>query len=375
MSVTTKTMPDPPDNLRQTRPRSRVAAPRVSFGRRLRRWLVPENPRQSLGNFIVVALLTFMIWVWAFNEQISLSQVDQRIELRSENPDRFVRLIDPRQNTITFSVRGQKSVVDQVRAMVMRGQTDRLTLVVPSDLEPGQRSLPVTELLRGPNLFSDKGLTVQGTSPAQIDVMIDDIIERQIEIKAPPTLMGFRSVIFTPSTAVARGPRSSIERITTAIPDFSSFDALKRAPTPGQDITLESVPLIPPSADNVDWETPLIKTVTLTPSDLTEMTTTIPSLVVYVEYPASLRLRVQVTPLTVANVTVRGLASIIAQIKDQTLDESDRPKAVLDLERADIERGGQGTRRVRILLPEGVSLVGEAPEVRFDVLPAATDPG
>lgn len=374
MSTTTKLMPDQPENFRQDLPRSRVVAPKISLGRRLRRWLVPERPREAIGNFLVVALLTVMIWVWAFNEQVTSDRVDQRIELQSENPDRFVRLVDSHQNTITFRIRGQKSVVDQFKAMSMRGQGNRLNLTVPSNLEPGQRSLPVNDLLRGANQFSEKGLTVLETFPAQIEVMIDDMVTRAVEIKAPTTLTGYRSVIFTPSTVEARGPRSSIERITSAVADFSSFDALKRPPTPGQDVTLESVPLLPPTIDNVEWETSLIKSVTLTPSDLTEMTTTIPSIVVYLDFPASLRPRVQVTPLTVANVTVRGPASVIAQIKDQTLDEKDRPRAILDLRREDIERGGQGTQRVRIVLPEGVSLVGDAPEVRFEVLPAAVEP-
>ncbi|HQY87700.1 MAG TPA: hypothetical protein PK402_03515 [Tepidisphaeraceae bacterium] len=375
MSVTTKSnLPDEPDEARQL-PRSRVLAPRTSLVRRLKRLVVPERPREAVGNFIIVALLTIMIWIWAFNEQIAPSTpIIQQVELRSENPSRFVRLVNPGQTSVEFNIRGQKSIVDRVRSIVARGNSGKLVLTVPSNLEPGQRSLPVTDLLRGPSLFTENGLTVLTTSPIQVEVMIDDIITRQIEIKAPNTLTGFRSVVFTPSTVVARGPRSSIERVTSAVADFSSFEQIKR-PTVGQDLTLESVPLTAPDVDNVEWETPIVKSVTLTPSDLTETSTTIPSMVVYVTYPASLRPRVQITPLTVANISIRGPASVIAQIQDEKLDPADRPKAVLEITREDVDRGGQGTRRVRIILPPGVSLVGDAPEVRFEVLPAVVEPG
>lgn len=351
----------------------RFVAPTPGVRSRIRRRLAGEGWRAMGVNILITIPLALLVWFWAYNELIEPSTLfDRPVELRVTGEGQFAKLAPGEQTSLRFDVRGPKASVDKLRERIDQKVAGPVYLSLPADLPPGTQRLPVLELLGGANLFADLRLTVQGVTPSTLSVEVDQLVEREVRVEAPQGLTGFKSVIPSVANVRVRGPRGQVDRIERAVLNLDDRRELDRVGST-EPIELRAVSLMPTGQPDAVWVGGTIPSVKLEPTDTTELRYVIPSVVVYGSMPGSFleerSERVIITPLTLANVEVTGPATVIAQIRDGTIDTL---TAVLTLTREDIETNASGTRTVQVLLPPGVSLVGAQPQVRFEIAPATS---
>lgn len=352
----------------------RFVAPRPGVRSRIRRRFGSEHWRATGVNILITIPLALLVWFWAYSELIEPSTLfDRPIELRVTGEGQFAKLARGEPTSLRFDVRGPKASVDRLRDRIAKNVAGQVYLSLPADLPPGTHRVPVLELLGGSNLFTDLRLSVQGVNPSTLNIEVDEIVEREIRVEAPAGLTGFKSVVPSIANVRVRGPRGQVDRIERAVMQLDGRPELDRIGST-EPIELQAVSLMPTGEPDAVWVDGTIPRVKLEPTDTTELRYVIPSVVVYGSMPGSFleerSTRVIITPPTLANVEVTGPATVIAQIRDGTLEPF--PEADLRLTREDIETMSSGTRTVRLLLPPGVSLVGPQPTVRFEIAPATS---
>ena len=160
-----------------------------------------DNIISNLKTLAWVIPLTFLIWVYAEREQISTYKDEPLpFELVSVDPNRFVTLNSKQDKNLMVDLVGPQARVQEVLQKLRGGAVPQgIRLEVDTSLTPNrEHELNAVQLLRNQKIFSDYGITVQGCQPARLLVTIDEVVDREAKIVAPPSVKN-RSPLLAPT--------------------------------------------------------------------------------------------------------------------------------------------------------------------------------
>lgn len=338
----------------------------------LRRWWRRNVTREkivgALRTFAWVAPLTVLIWVYAEREQLATDPTVQvMVDVRSADPNRIVRLVEPPNGVVIASLRGPRSRLDALRNDLSR-PGGSVQIPLDGTLSAGeQHQLPAASYLAARPVFTDRGVEVLKTEPANLRVFIDTFEEMTLEVQVPPEVADrIANAAFTPSTVRLRGPRSDLEAAAAAgrlvaYVDLTGSDILN---TPGT----HDLPTLRVTS-RVRGEN-----ITLTPNTVrgvievrqANVRHVIRSMVVTVKMPMRLQERYVVrADEFIFNIPVIGPPEEIRRIET---DQAAPPEAVLNVMSIDAENPSP-RRRLRYILPPGVTPEGPELEIDFKLIP------
>jgi hypothetical protein len=223
----------------------------------------------------------------------------------------------------------------------------------------GQSDPLAAPLLSAQQIFHDYGVTVKSCSPTNLRISIDDVIEREARVVAPPTVTNLESPpVFDPPTITLRGPKGAIESISrrdergklTIAPDLTGIEDLR---LPGVH-NLSNLPLYPANPA-ITVKTKTVNAVfTIKQSNIDGR---LSSVSIFIYAPRSLLDEYKVefpSGDTLPNVRISGPPDKIKALQEGTLAK--KPTAMLRISRDDVATGG-GRRAPEFQdLPEGVSI-------------------
>jgi hypothetical protein len=349
-------MPDTLDySLRRSRARSRWI---TNQSRWLARNFTRDNLFQGLRTLAAVGPLTILIWIYAEREQVRPEpDVSISIEVRCSDPQRIVTLRKPYPDKVVVAeLDGPSSTLDSVLEKLERRSSDQPAVEIPIDptLEPGRiHEINTAAALAANPMF--RGLTIRDCQPPQVDVYVDQLEERDLEVAPPDGITNLVGPpVFNPRTVRVRGPREAIaeldkEHKLLAVADLTVFDAMN-VPGPHEFPVVRIRPLDDPSItftpNTVD------ATVSVRESDVPG---TIRSVPIWVYGPPEVmsRYRVELTNPVLTNVKVTGPADKIDLVNRP--DFSPHPHALLEI-RNDDEPNKPLQRILRFDLPPDLGL-------------------
>lgn len=135
--------------------------------------------------FIVVALLTVLIWMLAEAESLRTDTFRVEIAFRATpETGRLVR-IEPNQEFVGFvqiRVEGPTTRVHALSAALR----NRLTLEPGMDgvpLEPGRHHINLAEVLRSHTIMRDSRVTLANVDPSNVTVFVDNLVTRDLPVR------------------------------------------------------------------------------------------------------------------------------------------------------------------------------------------------
>lgn len=336
----------------------------------------------------LVAPLTILIWVYAEREQTDLDAgVVFPIEILSNDPNRVVKLDKPADKNVVADLSGPRARLDRLREQLNpRAGTPSVPIYIDSSLSPRQYyELNTAALLSGQPLFANAGVTVASASPPRLRVYVDEVVEVEAQVKAPPEIKNLDSPpVFDPPVVKVRGPASVLTQAFGAPPEedkyivYADLSALPAIRTPGAHEDVSDIPLRRPAEAEGN--------VTFTPSrvsaDLrvkrTDEELMIPSMPIWPWMPPTLQDRYKVvfeggSPV-VTNVPLIGPPEQIALLKDPKY--TPRPVAMLKVTADDLPSNEVRTRELTFEnLPKDVVVAAgySQREVSFRLVERAPD--
>lgn len=278
--------------------------------------------RGRVLRLLLVAALSVAIWTFA--EARSLTSATRTVTLVLSAPagSPLTAWHDPdraRRVTVTLRLEGSRAALDRAGQRL----AEPVELLVGEGLPTtvGRGPVPLREALRGHRAFDRLAVTLVDTTPASIDVMVDELVERSIPVRvAVPGLALERPVEVTPATVTVTGPATIV--------NTAPFDSLEAIIEPGRLVplragttsALQGLSLAIPAP----WRTDLVRLSPLTVSATialrdTIVSHTLSSVPVMVRLsPTQLRLwRVRIAPeeAYLRDVVVRGPGEAIEAIK------------------------------------------------------------
>ncbi|WP_428938155.1 hypothetical protein [Fontivita pretiosa] len=342
------------------------------------RSLTRENFIAGLKTLSWLAPLTLIIWIYAEREQID--RIDQQqipVQVISTITDRYVELRRMVDTSVIADLSGPKGRLEEIRQKVMlRNGTPSVVITIDdANLSPGQiHELDTAALLASTRVFAGSGVTIGKCSPARLPVFVDVYVERSLDVQPPPDVTNLVGTpIFEPSRVTVRAPRHVIEEIEkqqpgglTVVADLSQSGVLD---DPGSH-TIDKVPvrlslpraqlvaLAGPAADSISFMPATVKaTIQVRDADVRWV---YPVINVYIGMQQNLQAayKVECAP-TVPNVPIIGPPE---QIQFLQQEDSPKPKAWLEVSRADLPAGEPRSGRLRFEFPRGAEDVRVDPE-------------
>src|SRR5262249_13819291 len=129
--------------------------------------------------------------------------------------------------------------IDKIRDQL--GANESVSLTIDRTYHPGQTyPLDAARLLSGAEIFKSKGVTVTSSTPAVLNVYVDELIEKELPVEAPREVTNrVASAIFDPPNVKIRGPRSAFDKAEPhAYADLRDLDGNLK---PGEPHELPSV--------------------------------------------------------------------------------------------------------------------------------------
>lgn len=353
---TTVTNPPP------VQPPSRVREEMTHFRRWVRRNTSRDAIVSSLKTLAWVAPLTLLIWVYAEREQETPQpSVPILISVKSNDPNRVVKLVRDGDRVVMADLRGPRSSLDIVRAELAKNDKP-IQIEVPGSFQPGLRDVDVTLQIPNNPLFVDNGVKVDAIHPQSIQVMIDtlDSVEVPVEVRPSDSAALASRPVFTPAVVKITAPHSVVENYQAkgelkVYADLAMLDVLQQ---PGTHDNVANIPLVTPvQGDNVTLSQSTVKgSIEVKAADARD---TLNSLPVWVGgAPQVMRdYEVQLTQPVITNVQVIGPADKIQELMkpDSTLRAEAR--AWLLITSSDTRNVGTvQSKKLLYVLPKGVSV-------------------
>jgi len=345
----------------------------------------PFFSRANLVEFartmVWVAPLTILIWVYAEREQIStVSDVPLQLQVHANGAKQVASIAVPQDRSVVLTLEGPRVRLDTLRDQFSTGgRAAQITIELPTDTGTGPITRGIADELNKLPLFRSNGVKVTAASPAQMTVMVDEVVTRELFVSADMSVANFDGVpVFDPPTVRLTGPRSVLDRYTDVDAAGRSVILADLAPlaevrTPG-DHTRSEVALVRPQllaeVNPAQFSLSPDRVRTAFRIRQADVTFTIPAMPVFpLAAPTFLDEFRAVYEPTVANVTVQGAPDVIAALRAETLEK--KPKAILEFSRDDLPPGKTRSRRLRYDLPDGLSVVPEdlKREVEFTLVP------
>lgn len=322
------------------------------FSRWLRESMERENLIAGFKTMSWLVPMTLLIWVYAEREQIrTVGSQTIPIDVRSNDPNIYVRLEVPEDANITADLKGPQGRIEQVRTLINpKDGKPSIVLIIPDNLTPGTtHEIDAAQLLNDHPTFAAHGVTGSNCKPARLRVLVDVYEERELEVQKPASVTNLVGTpVFVPARVEVRAPSLEFRRagVLTADADFEQ----RWLAVPGMKEEMVSV------------RVPQIPGATISPPQVkanfevrrADERFEIRSMPVWVKGPPFLLNDYIVEcPATVSGIWVVGPPDKIEQLRTNATT----PVAVLQVTSDD--RPGPNTerieRRLQYELPEGVS--------------------
>jgi hypothetical protein len=320
-----------------------------------RRTFSPENVLAFFKTAAWVAPLTILIWVYAEREQVAKKpDVTIPIAIKSVDPNRIVQLRISG-SAIMAELVGPRAQVDRVYDLVTRpGEDPAVQIELPRNYTPVQGKIYTVDtarLIGDHPIFRSRGVLLSDCKPFQLEFTVDELIEREVEVKLPPR-SGQIAATFEPRTVKVRGPKAILTGPDT-LAVYADLSGRSELRTQGH-YELGTVPLTC-TIDNPSLRLePASVKATVDVSQLEE-SFTIDAIPVWPAHPPSLldNYKVEMTP-TITKIKVVGPSDKIELLRNKSF----LPKAYLDVTDEDKNKPQQ-QKLLKFDLPEGVAIAPE----------------
>jgi hypothetical protein len=333
-----------------------------------RRWTGNITREQVISNLKTLAWtipLTLLIWIYAEREQVGTQKdISVPFELVTD-PARSVSLADtrpPQDKNLILELQGPQARLQEVKQKLSGGNLPQgLRIEIPSSLALNkEHSIDTLPLVQNDRIFTDAGVSVLSVQPSRIEVLVDQVVEREAKIVKPPSARNVDAT-FDPATVKVRGPLSLLTRAAQASAQHEESGRLSVYANIPEEVLRKpgkrELPDVTPLVRSPDLQDERIAIVepehvkaTLNVRDVDEVWT-IPSMTVFLTTPQGLLGRYEVADFTPAlkNVTVHGPKEIIDAMKQPGYEP--QPKARVEIKQADV--GDKRSKTVQYDLPKG----------------------
>jgi len=336
------------------------------LSRPLRSWARRNFSRKqlltSLKTMLWVAPLTILIWIYAEREQqFTPPPVIIPIELTTNDPNRLVTLRKPEEPLVMAKITGPRSGVEAVmHSWDPTYGGGPVQIPIDRNLGTGDRRIDASLIGNDPR-FAAHGVSVSSCQPAWLDIVIDPIVERQVEVKAANLPSNVGSVTFLPPTVKVRGPQRVLEDAAAAgnLHADATLDqaAVANGSAGDHTVTLPAVPLmLPIKGRDVTIVGPLVvqAQVNLKP----DKDITLGAVPVEVTMTGELMKKYQIDyDPTLRDVTVSGPEEKIEMLTPSNPDSAKQKGATFEVSKDDIDSlqaTGSKTVPVEFKFPPGV---------------------
>ncbi len=314
-----------------------------------------------------VAPLTFLIWVYARQEQIvKESNITFPIEVKSNDPNRVVTLVYPADKNLVAELEGPRAQLEDVkRKLWPKGGLASVQIDVDTS-RLGEYQISALPQLQSNPIFS--GITIDGCQPVSLGVRIDQIVTRMVPVEAPPGLASVQSVRFDPPMVEVRAPESALKQAEQnhQLVVYANLSGLPVLKQPGQHEMELGLTSPIQSEENVSLSPGTVRAILqVRQADETLMISSMP---IWAAGPADLWGRYKVVfslpqPF-LTNVMVIGPHDKIELLNKQGVNS--KCKAYIDVTTDDLPVGQTHTRRVRFDLPEGIRVAPASAGIQVD---------
>jgi hypothetical protein len=281
------------------------------------------NFRDMLRSLAWVAPLTILIWIYAEREQIGTPTLSD-VPIRVTGNNLFV---SPDQWRVSLELKGPQSGLDKVQLAV--GKPPGLQINLENSTARGHQHINVIDRIQNDPLFRNSGITVTKSDPVEIDLDVDDLVDRTIAVQSPPDAANLEATThYEPRVVIAHGPKSTLDLLAkqgklSAVVDFMGLGAL----TPGHH-TEQSVDVVVPGKD-ITLDPPAVKAFLDVKSP--DETITIPAMPILVKAPPNVldENKIEV-PASITGITVSGPPKQLQLLRENV------PTAVLTITPDDV---------------------------------------
>jgi hypothetical protein len=350
------------------------------------RWVADSFSAEAVLSFLKtlawVAPLTLLIWIYAEREQVTPR--DNNIlpfKIVSPDPNKTAVNVKAGQSSpLIVDLEGPRARVESVLQQLRGGEfPEGLEITIDRNLPPKEHTLPTLSLLADLSIFRDNGITVRRVVPAQLDVVVEELVDREARVMAPPSVSNLEpSTTFDPPTVRIRGPVTTIRKAEEAaekagrpLAVYARLQGNEALKTPGtRDVT--GVPLeLPTELADPDRPAYLVDRKEVNASlhvRAADDEWTMPSMTVRIDAPMGFHETYTLgnTRPSVLNVKLIGPKSTIEQMKRP--DFKPQPYAQLAVSSEDAAVGAPKSRKLRYVdLPPGVRVADPDREFEFEV--------
>lgn len=333
--------------------RIRTEAGLVGHG--IARMLSPQSLWQGVKTLSWLGPLTLLIWIYAEQGQKrDLPGEVIPISVRANDPKVFVELRMPNEESaVTADLSGPAGQLDEVRRKIQPGESSpTLPLTVPSSLPPGKNILQVAPLLRANSIFASSNVQIVKCNPETIEIYVDALEDRDLEVKKPEALKNIDSAFFDPPTVHVRAPSELFKkstRLEAQLTEAANID--KSGDNKKEKVRVKLVDLTPSQAKSVSYLPQDTVIATFSVKENAEAKFKYPSIPILTLGPPLLLSKYDVVydqdKDTLPNVWVIGPAEKIAALQktaDTRPEELPKPRAILEVTGDDQRYAGQSSR-------------------------------
>jgi hypothetical protein len=339
----------------------------------LRRNFTREQVTSNLKTLMWVAPLTVLIWIYAEREQaVPERNVPIRVSLSSDDPNRVITILSGDEQA-AVDLLGPRSKIDRVKQELSQpGQAGMVNITV--DLPLGIHELPLSRPLSEAPIFAQNRIEVSNVLPSTIRILVDEYVQREIEVTLPEADRGrISSYIFRPDTVRVRAP-SQVFRSEESAGGLKAYGDLSVVTSLLRQSGVHELPTPVP----VELSVARSEQITITPPTIAatievrraDAETEISSVPIYIGGPINLtnRYGVEASSEVVKNVVVVGPPEQIERINNNTAVPT--PRFWLDITSADLPVHEDRQKALRWEGPEGVRVKKEPEAYTFRLVPA-----
>lgn len=328
--------------------------------------------REGIRTFLAVAVLTTTIWIWADLEQQETVPVLVQVQVRPENrpPDIVVESIEP--DRIKVLVTGHKGDLQRIQTPKMRVCNLEVSEAEYDAAEDGRLKIPVPangfDHWRESGVTPEQARTPEGEPVETITLVLDRKVRKEIEVR--PRVTG-ATVRGEPTARPSRVTATVEERDWRALPPAERYAEAVVNVTPPIPETVEREvrlrKLGGPNGIDAEFEPVRVRVTAELESEIQVVTLEQVPLVVSgpPEKLNAYRIYFQEDPPQLS-LTIQGPPGPVSELTQ----DPDRPRLVLRLTRADKPAEPWNLRKPEIeALPPGVEVVGDLPDIVFNLEP------
>jgi YbbR-like protein len=346
--------------LRITRVASAARSPSAELARWARQTFTRENFKSALASMIWVIPLTVLIWVYGAQNSMSDQPLSVNLSLASSDPKQVLTPSEANRS-VQLTLHGAEAAIQQVVQTLSEPGSSGLVVPINETLQAGSVELNSVEQLNQAPLFKNNGVTVLSCNPSTLQVIVDEMQEREVPVVAPndPTL-NLNSATFDPPTVKISGPARELEsptgsRLAVTV-DVAALGPLR----PG--LHTADVSVVPPSAALKVSPTTVKATLNVREEDEHFTLLSVP---VWPCEPNILgKDHLQYSPMTLNNVQVFGPPEKILQLKGD--QPAFTPIAWFRVTREDVGRPNT-PKQLKFDLPDGVHVSDADAQQTVDV--------